>query len=127
MLFEGRFGGGPHDGLAPVLLDSGASANFVSDGLLHTLGVSYPTLAATLRLADKSEAPILGRPELRLKLQHFLVVAVCYIPELCSDFDIILGNSFMVNHRAVQDYTNLTTPVLRHGKRYTSSPQSIFD
>ena len=126
VLFEGRFGGGPHDGLAPVLLDSGASANFVSPGLLQTLGISYPTSSATLRLADNSEAPTLGRAKLRFKLQHFLVVADFYVTELCSDFDIILGNSFMVKHKAVLDYANFTASVQRHGKRYTLSPQFIL-
>ena len=64
MLFERRFGGGPHDGLAPVLLDSGASVDCVSPGLLQTLGISYPTPSATFRLADNPEAPILGRAQL---------------------------------------------------------------
>ncbi|KAA6428689.1 MAG: hypothetical protein FRX49_01564 [Trebouxia sp. A1-2] len=46
---------------APVLLDSGASSNFVSPRLLQQLAITYNSSSAKLRLANDSEAPILGK------------------------------------------------------------------
>ena len=71
MLFEGSFTGGfggrAHDGLtSPILFDSGASSNFVSPRLLQQLSVTYTPSGATLRLADDSSAPILGKVRLTL-------------------------------------------------------------
>lgn len=114
MLFEGSFPGhvrgGGRDGnlVAPILFDTGASANFVSPRLLQKLEISYAPCSATLRLADDSSAPILGKIRLRLKLQSFTCTVSCYVTDLCDEFDGILGNSFMAGHRAVLDYSNYT-------------------
>ena len=106
MLFEGAFGGslrwgggGQHGGLtSSILLDTGASTNFVSPRLLQQLGISYSSSSsATLRLADDSSATILGKiKRLRFKLQSFTCTVSCYVTDLCDEFDLILGNSFMV-------------------------------
>ena len=126
--FQGGFGGRGHgDGLnSPILFDSGASSNFVSPRLLQQLGISYSPSGATLRLADDSSAPSLGKVRLRFKLQSFTGIATCYVTDLCDEFDVILGNSFMVSHRAVLDYSNFTASLRRHGRLYTLSPRSIL-
>ena len=80
MLFEGCFWGEHGPGLsAPVLLDSGASSNFVSPGFLQQLSISHSPSSAKLKLADSSEAPILGKVRLRFKLQHFTATATCFV------------------------------------------------
>ena len=83
MLFEWTFGGADGGRMtAPILLDSGASTNFVSPCLLKQLAVSYPY---KLRLADNSEAPILGKVRLRFKLQNFTATVSCFVSNLCED------------------------------------------
>ena len=131
MLFEGSFHGGiggRGNGIltSPILFDSGASSNFVSPRLLHQLAISYSPSSVTLRLADDSSAPILGKVKLRFKLQFFTGIVSCYVTDLCDEFDMILGNGFMVSHRAVLDYSNFTASLRRHGKMYTLSPRSIL-
>ncbi len=131
MLFGGSFlrdGGGRHYGglTSPILFDSGASSNFVSPRLLQQLAVTYSPTSVTLRLADDSSAPILGRVRLRFNLQSFTGVATCYVTDLCDEFDMILGNSFMVSHRAVLDYSKFTASLCRHGRLYTLTPRSIL-
>ena len=102
MLFERCFWGEHGRGLsAPVLLDSGASSNFVSPSFLQQLGISHSPSSAKLKLADSSEAPILGKVRLRFKLQHFTATATCFVTDLCDEFSVILGNSFMLSHSAV--------------------------
>lgn len=126
MLFEGCFGGSDGGVKAPVLLDSGASSNFVSPGLLQQLGVSYSPSSAKLKLADSSEAAILGEVWLRFRLQHFTASVFCFVTELCSEFSVILGNSFMLSHKAVLDYANFTASFRRDGKLFTVTPSSIL-
>ena len=66
MLLEGSFGGADGGRMtAPILLDSGASTDFVSPRLLKQLALSYPSSSAKLRLVDNSKAPILGKGKLR--------------------------------------------------------------
>ena len=128
MLFEGTFNGSrPYGGLtAPILLDTGASSNFVSPRLLQRLGITYSPTTATLRLADDSSSPILGRVRLRFRLQSLTCTVTCYVTDLCSDFDLILGNSFMVSHKAVLDYSNFTASFRNHSKLCTLTPKSIL-
>ena len=76
-------------------------------------------------MADDSSAPILGKVRLRLKLQSFVCTVTCYVTDLCDEFDVILGNSFMAGHRAVLDYSNYTASLRRHGRQYTLIPRSI--
>ena len=134
MLFEGSFrgdfdgrGGGYGGQLNfPILFDTGASSNFVNPTLLQKLGISYVPSSSTLRLADDSSAPILGKVRLRFKLQSFTSIVSCYVTDLCNEFDVILGNKFMISHRAVLDYSAYTVSLQRHGKRYTLIPRSIL-
>ena len=129
MLFEGHFGrSGRNDGglTAHILFDSGASSNFVSPRLLQQLAVSYSPTTATLRLADDSSSPILGKVRLRFKLQSFTSTVTCYVTTLCDEFDLILGNGFMVSHRAVLDYSNFTASLHNHGRLCTLTPRSIL-
>ena len=117
MLFEG---GTTKQGLSfIILMDTGASANFISPQLLRRLQVECQPADAKLRLADDTEAPILGKVQLRLKIQQFSTVVWCYVTDLCKEFDVILGNTFMTEHNAVLNYPRLTVSLTRHGKRFT--------
>ena len=123
MLFEGCFWGEHGRGLsASVLLDSGSSSNFVSPGFLQQLGISHSPSSAKLKLADSSEAPILGKVRLRFKMQHFTATATCFVTELCDEFSVILGNSFMLSHKAVLDCANFTASFRRDGRLFTVTP-----
>ena len=75
MLSGGSLGGGGLDGpglTACILFDTGASSNFVNPRFLKQAAISTSSSSsATLRLADDSSAPILGKVRLRFKLQLF--------------------------------------------------------
>ena len=91
MLFEG---GTTKQGLSfTILMDTGARANFISPQLLKRLQLQCQPADAKLRLADNIEAPILGKVQLRLKIQQISTVVWCYVTDLCKDFDVILGNT----------------------------------
>ena len=129
ILFEGSLRGGGLDGrglTAPILFDTGAVSNFVSPRFLKQAAISYSSSSATLRLADDSSAPVLGKVRLGLKLHSFVCTVTRYVTDLCDEFDVILGNSFMAGHRAVLDYSNYTASLRRHGRHYTLTPRSIL-
>ena len=117
MLFEG---GIIKHGLSfPILMDTGATANFISPQLLKKLQLECQLTDAMLRLADNTEAPILGKVQLKLKIQQFSCVVWCFVTDLCKEFDVILGNNFMIGHNAILNFQRLTVSLTRHGKRFT--------
>ena len=105
---------------APILLDSGASSNFVSPRLLQQLAISFKPTSAKLRLANNSESPILGKVRLRFKLQHFSDTVTCFV----TDY-LILGNGFMVSHRATLDYANFIDDILVFSKTAAEHKQHL--
>ena len=109
-----------------MLLNSVTSSHFVSLGFLQQLGMSHSSSNAKLNLADSSGAPILGKVRLRFKLQHFTATATCFVTDLCDEFSVVQGNSFMSSHKAVLDYANNTASFRRNGRLFTVTPSSVF-
>ena len=101
-----------------VLRDTGASANFVSPRILQQLKLSTEPVAAKLRLADNSETAIIGKVKLKLKLQHFVATVLCFVTDLCQDFDVVLGNTLLVGNKAVLNFEHHTVSLTRDGKLY---------
>ena len=101
-----------------VLLDTGASANFVSPRVLADLNMQFQPAGAKLRLAGDTEAAILGKVKLKVKLQHFTALVPCFVTELCQDFDLILGNSCLTEHKAVLNFGSNTVCLFRNDKLY---------
>lgn len=117
MLLEGSAANA--EGVIRTLIDSGATANFVSPRLLATLGTAWESTSASLRLADSTEAKLIGETTIKLKIQQqFSAVLHCYVTELCDEFDIILGNAFLVAHKAVLDYGRRCISITRDGRKY---------
>ena len=99
-----------------MLLDTGATVNFVSPKALTELKLPYQPADDKLRLADNTETDIVGKVKLKIKIQHFVALVPCYVTDLCQDFDVILGNSFLTGHKAVLDFDRHTVQLTRDGK-----------
>ena len=120
MLFEGRLE--QQDAL--MLLDSGASANFISKKALDIGKLTLNPTEATLELADGSSSPILGTTEVTLHIGAFRTRVPCFVTELSIDFDIVLGNPFLTGYKAVLNYHLGTCTLVQHNKTYTLRPLS---
>ena len=120
MLFEGQVE--RQDAL--VLLDSGASTNFVSKEVLDSCGLSLSPTCATLSLADGKTSPILGTTEVNLRIGGFHSRVTCFVTTLATEFDMIIGNTFLTEFRAVLNYYTSNCTLERHGKTYTLRPLS---
>ena len=46
-------------------------------------------------------------------------VVWCFVSDLCKDFDIILGNTFLMGHNAILNFRRLSVSLTSHGKRFT--------
>ena len=51
-------------------------------------------------------------------MQHFVAAVPCYVTDLCQDFDVILGNTFLTGNKAVLDFERHTVSLTRVGKLY---------
>ncbi len=120
MLFEGRLE--LQDAL--MLLDSGASANFVSKKALDIGKLTLKPTEATLELADGGSSPILGTTIVNLRIGAFSTRVSCFVTELSIDFDIVLGNPFLTSYKAVLNYHLDTCTLVQHNKTYTLRPLS---
>ena len=91
------------------------------------MAINYTSSSAKLKLADNSEAPILGKVRLRFKLQNFTAAVSCFVTDLCDEFDLMLGNGFMSSQKAILDYSNFTASFRKDGKLYTVTPSSVLN
>ena len=115
LLFEGRSG---QPGLKlRSLMDTGASTCFISPNILKALQLKQYPSEAKLKLADNSESPITGKVQLRIRIQQFSAMVWCYVTDLCADFDVILGNTFLIEHKAILNFERNTVSLTRDGKK----------
>lgn len=120
MLFEGLLNWQD----SSVLLDSGASANFISQKALEkSKHLLHPT-DATLELADGHTSKILGTATVNLRIGGFRSHVSCFVTNLGTNFDIILGNTFLTDYKAVLNYHLGTCSLTHHAKSYTLRPLS---
>ena len=120
MLFEGLLNWQD----SSVLLDSGASANFISQKALEkSKQLLHPT-EATLELANGHTSKIVGTATVNLRIGGFRLHVSCFVTNLGTNFDITLGNTFLTDYKAVLNYHLGTCNLTHHAKPYTLRPLS---
>ena len=107
-----------------VLLDSGASTNFISKKVLDSCGLQLRPTTATLVLADGNSSPILGTARVKLQLDGFHSHVSCLVTDLATDLDLILGNTFLTEFKAILNYYTSNCTLVHDGKTYTLRPLS---
>jgi len=101
MLFDAHVGGAR----ARVLMDSGASHNFISDAWVRRVGAHTTTAeGASITLADGGALESTQICTVNLSLTPQPHDVTCYVMTLAPTFDIILGESWLSQHGAVLDY-----------------------
>lgn len=106
MSFTALLAGSP----SRTLLDTGATHNFLDDGIRRRLGLRLiPADFPLVTFADKSTAPILGKCTFRLKLGslHTEVTALV-LDNMSHAHDLILGKPFLNRHKALLDCSSNT-------------------
>ena len=121
MLFAARHLGAK----ARVLVDSGASHNFMSEEWAHRTGVNtVEAHGASITLANggtlaSTRTCTLSLTMAPMKDPHLVT---CYVLTLAPTFDIILGESWLAQHGAVLDFERRTCVIAINGARATLRP-----
>ena len=108
-----------------VLLDSGASCNFVSlrflerSGLLHKLKPSMDVVT----LADESPLKVHGQLKLPLSMGKYTGIVPCLAAEI--EQDVILGDLWLAANRAYMDYGTKTCVLRKGNKRIVLKPPTL--
>jgi hypothetical protein len=91
-----------HD--AHVLMDSAASHCFVSHVFANTFGLKVEKNSNKLILGNGDEVPTDGYIKIHVKIQKYQSQSTCLVAKLIDDFDLILGNDRLVQHKAHLDF-----------------------
>jgi len=89
---------------ANISFDSGASECYVSQAFVERAGLAVKPSSERVTLADGSEATALGVSLVHLRLQAFHARMKCFVMKLAPPFDVIIGEPWLREHRAVLDY-----------------------
>lgn len=100
MLYEGMISGES----ATILLDSGASASFISKDLADELQLHVQPFSGAVRTADGHDAQVTGKCTVRVKLQHYRGDVTFFVCPLSTQFDAILGDDWLTKHNAQLDF-----------------------
>ena len=111
-----------------VLLDSGATDNFMSVELAHRLGLRTTDGEGTLKLPDGSEKPMTGVVCPLLRVGSYFGRVRMHVVEL-SGLDVVLSDPRLRQLHAFLDYGSATPCcVIRKGlKRFTLYPSLVSD
>ena len=115
MIFAGRASGAA----ARILLDSGATHNFISECWVKSAGAHTAEAggAATVTLADGGAHTSSKTCKLQLTLQGFTHDVTCHVMPLASAFDIILGEAWLTLYGARLDFARRVCFLHRPNRR----------
>ena len=106
-----------------VHLDTGASVHGLVNSKfvkLHNLTVT-PATTESLILGDGSSVPTQGTIKMKLRFADFTRTVVATVADLADNFDVILGQNFLQQHKAILNFENNTISLVINDKRVTCS------
>jgi hypothetical protein len=113
-------------GLGRVLIDSGATDCFVNPKWLEKAGYNLAECLKpcgdTVKLADLSKRQVMGRMSLSLKLGQFKGKVNVMVLDIGS-YDLILGDTWLIEHNAVMDYRSKSVTLRKGSKRLSIRPK----
>ena len=104
MLFNGQVAGMD----ARILLDSGASHNFLSGTYAEAAGIPSGNAAQReeVILPDGGSLKSIGEAALKVKLGGFAEKVPCSIVDLGIPVDLVVGSAWLTKHKAVLNFAN---------------------
>lgn len=101
------------------LFDSGASANYVSKAFATLHGLTITPTKSNVRLGTGLSVQPHGECSLHIRLDDYRERIKCFVIDMLSDFQVIMGDQWLLNTRAVFDYASARCSVRKHNKKYT--------
>jgi predicted aspartyl protease len=100
MQFVGKAAGTKID----FLFDSGASINYVSSAFARMHGLTVKPSNTNVRLGTGDSVPAQGKVFVHVKLGDYQDRVECYVLDIVTDFQIILGDTWLNMVKAIFDY-----------------------
>ncbi len=112
---------------AHSLIDSGFTANaLVSRRCVQRLNLKVDdSHTATLTLADGKTATVAGQTLVKVKLGRYVFKVKAMVADLATNFDLILGQRWLLAHRAVLNYGTKTLDIHRSKQTVTLKAVSL--
>lgn len=103
---------------ARATLDTGASHCFMRASFASEHGLEVQPHTCSVALADGSTARTSGKCCVRLQLGRKVTVVHCHVVDLASQYDILLGMDFMLQHGVTItcDDNNVSVTAMHHGR-----------
>ena len=106
---------------AEFLLDSGAGVSFVSHQFAEKAGLSWdkPSEDFQVSMPDGSVSPVIGQCKVCVRIQAYQCMVMLLVADLADHYDVILGESWMLQHSAYLDYGKKCVVLRKGHKRVT--------
>ena len=104
---------------ATFLLDSGASACFISTALAQDLQLHISPHAGNIVTADGNALPIQGACSAHVKIQGYHNTVRFLVCDMTDQFDVVLGDSWLSKHKAHLNYDANTCVLNKAGRPIT--------
>ncbi|KAJ9524664.1 hypothetical protein QJQ45_024262 [Haematococcus lacustris] len=109
-----------------LLIDSGATHCFVSKTLTARLNLRARDDKQPVVLADGSHGETQGICSIKFKLQGVIKTCSCFVIDMPLNYDIILGDEFLLAHKAVIDYGARTCTIAGpYNRRVVLKPRTV--
>ena len=108
---------------ATVLLDSGASENFVSQDFCRHAGLRAITAATptVIKLGDGSDMSTRQQCLATFRLQSLPVSVTCHITPLPAEISMVLGDDWLKMHKAQLDFEQASCTLIKAKRRHVLS------
>jgi hypothetical protein len=109
------------------LFDSGASANYVSKTFAKMHGLVVKPDPINVQLGTGTDALAQGKCSVHIKMGDYQDKVECLVIDMVTDFQVILGDTWLNVVNAVFDYANKKCIIRKNNKRFTllSSTRSV--
>ena len=124
MTFSGKV---CNDKAASILIDSGATHNFVDAKYAKKSNMHVLPESGQVSCAGNAVASIQGYTKIHLDLQSFHGMVKMYVIDLPqdNDTDLILGQTWLTDHQASLDYADKCVKFIKEGKKLSLTCQDL--
>ena len=110
---------------ASVLIDTGASHAYLSNQFAQRCGLSVRPSEATVTLATGVVTPVIGTCSVLVRIGQYSERLSVYVADLASDWDLILGQSWLEPHHAVINFQRNSVTFWKSNKHHILSTSDM--
>ena len=104
---------------ARCLIDTGASGtHYISKQFCKQIGLTFTEQdQQTITMADGTSAQTLGTVTVPVQIQSYRAKLTCSVMDMTPEYDLILGDQWLITNQAVIDYAERTCSIQQGNRR----------